>query len=297
MNIRARIFGGKTEEPDAILPAKKPKGVQADALHSIPVSRGETRRANTRGDDRHRLTGEQARVLYDGQHHQVELINVSGGGAMVTGPFEPKLWDRVDLAFGEGGAIECVVCWLKGSRIGLEFAQETRLECSPDEQAVLLREVIARSFPDAAFELNGEAPAERQVADENRGNRRHPLIWSAVVHHDYQSTPVRLRNISSTGALIDGNAYLRPGAEPLLDLGEAGTVFATVAWAVGDQAGLTFHTPFDLSLLARAKPDVAPTQWDAPTYLGSGASEDSAEHWGRMSLGELREELEGYMKR
>jgi len=32
-------------------------------------------------------------------------------------------------------------------------------------------------------------------------------------------------------------------------------------------------------------------------YLGSGASEDSAEHWGRMSLGELREELEGYMKR
>ena len=106
-----------------------------------------------------------------------------------------------------------------------------------------------------------------QTADEHRRERRHPLIWSGVVHHDYQSNPVRLRNISSTGALVECQTPLRVGAEPLLDLGEAGQVFATVTWAVGDQAGLKFQKPFELAHLAKTKPDLAPAHWDRPSYL------------------------------
>lgn len=296
MNIRAKIFGGKTEDPEAILPAKKPKGAQADALHSVSVSREEKRRANTRGEDRHRLTDEQARVSHNGETVPVQLINLSGGGAMVTGEFQPMLWDRVDLHLGEDGLIECVVRWLRDDRVGLEFAHETRIECSPGEQATLLREVINRSFPDLQFEASQALEPQHVVDDENRRERRHPLIWSGVVHHDYQTTPVRLRNISATGALVESEAPLRVGSEPLLDLGEAGTIFATVTWAVGDQVGLKFHKPFDLAHLARAKPDVA--RWDAPTYLGSNNQADaaSAEQWGMMSLGELRDELEGFLK-
>jgi len=110
---------------------------------------------------------------------------------------------------------------------------------------------------------------------------------------------VRLRNISTTGALIECEDALRVGAEPLLDLGEAGTIFATVTWAVGDQAGLKFQQNFDLAQLAKAKPQVASSKWKAPDYLKGDPAVDTpwAEEWGRMSLGELRDELEGFMKR
>jgi hypothetical protein len=218
---------------------------------------------------------------------------------MIAGDFQPRLWDRIDLHLGDHGMIECAVRWLKGDRVGLEFAHETRLDCSLAEQAELLRAVIARSFPDVEFEVQGEAEDSAPVDDEHRRERRHPLIWSGALHHDYQTTPVRLRNISSTGALIECGALLRIGSEPLLDLGDAGTVFATVAWMVGDQVGLRFREPFDLTRLAQSTPEVAPASWDRPEYLRTAPAADSpwAEEWGRLSLGELRDELEGFMKR
>ena len=302
MNIRAKIFGGKDEaETSPIVEAKKPRGARADMLNSIAVPREESRRGDTRGGDRHRLPQEQVRVTHEGQAHDVQLINLSGGGAMVEGDFAPKLWDRVDLHLGEDGVIECAVRWLRDDRVGLEFAHETRIECSADEQAALLRDTINRSFPELPIEASDDvAPPEAQPVqgDDGRRERRHPLIWSGVVHHDYQSTPVRLRNISSTGALVECEEALRVGAEPLLDLGDAGTVFATVTWTVGDQAGLKFQQPFDLTQLSRAKPQVAASKWNAPSYLNSEPAADTpwAEEWGRMSLGELRDELEGYMK-
>ena len=299
MNIRAKIFGGASAQEEPLLvAAKKPKGAKADALNSIPVAREESRRANTRADDRHRLPDEQVRIMHHGASIAVRLVNLSGGGAMVSGDFQPKLWDRLELHLGDDGVIECAVRWLKDDRIGLEFAHETRLDCSAGEQAALLRDVIARSFPDVEFEVFDGIVEEDPASEEHRRERRHPLIWSGVVHHDYQSNPVRLRNISSTGALVECQAPLRVGAEPLLDLGEAGQVFATVTWAVGDQAGLKFQKPYDLAQLAKARPDIAPARWDRPSYLQPGPAADSPwdKEWGRLSLGELREDLEGFMK-
>ena len=301
MNIRSKIFGAKdaASEPPLVVEAKTPRGAKTDTLQSVPVSREESRRSDTRGDDRHRLSGEQVQLTHDGRTYEVELINLSGGGAMVAGTFEPMLWDRVDLHLGDDGRIECAVRWLKGGRVGLEFAHETRLECSVDEQAVLLREVIIRSFPDLEFEARETAAETIEPETEHRRERRHPLIWSGTLHHDYQSTPVRLRNISSTGALVECAALLRAGSEPLLDLGGAGTVDTTVSWVVGDQVGLKFRQPFDMTQLARSRPDVAPRSWTQPDHLASARPADSpwAEEWGRMSLGELRDELEGFIKR
>lgn len=295
MNIRAKIFGGQKDE-DPLVQAKKPRGAKADALSSVTVAREEARRANNRDEDRHRLPDEQVRLVHDGKGCDVQLINLSGGGAMVEGGFEPKLWDRVELHLGENGTIECAVRWIKGGRVGLEFAHETRLDCTADEQGEVLRQVIAKSFPDVEFEPRvAVAAATAAHSDEHRGNRRHPLVWSGVIHHDYQSTPVRLRNISSTGAMIECHAPLRQGAELLFDLGDAGSVFATVAWLVGDSAGLRFKDPFDLTQLSRSRPEVAPA-WEAPTYLQPGAADETP--WDdRMSLGELRQSLEGFLKR
>lgn len=306
MNIRSRISRGRALDGSPVVQGKTPTGARADALNSISVAREATRTANTRLQDRHRLSEHQVKVTHKRRDHLAQLINLSGGGAMIAGDFDPMLWDRVKLHLGEDGVLECAVCWLKGDRIGLEFAHETRLECSADEHAKLLREVIAKSFPDVEFEAQvataTEAEAQAPV-DEHRGERRHPLIWSGTLHYDFASSPVRLRNISERGALIESERILPVGAEPLLDLGEAGSVFGTITWTVGDQAGMRFHTPFDMTMLAKGKPQLAPARWEQPKYLKAGpaaepeASSPWAEEWGRMSLSELREELEGFLKR
>jgi hypothetical protein len=301
MNIRARIFGGKTEE-SPVVQAKKPKGARPDTLNSVAVAREETRRADTRDGDRHRLPDEQVRVTHAGRDCEVQLVNLSGGGAMVAGDFEPILWDRVDLHLGDNGTIECAVRWIKGDRVGLEFSHETRLDCTAGEQADVLRAVIAKSFPN--FEFDESAAILPEAAppptDEHRDGKRHPLIWSGTVHHDFQSTPCRLRNISETGAMIESAAPLRVGAEPMLELGETIQLSSTVAWVAGDTAGLRFSVPFDLHQLASARPDVASGRWNAPSYLQPGiAAADSPwdEQWGHMSIGELRQSLEGFLKR
>jgi hypothetical protein len=301
MNIRSRISRGRSLDGSPVVQTKAPKGVKPESLDSVPVEREVRRTANTRLQDRHRLAEQQVKVTHKRDDHLVELINLSGGGAMVAGNFAPMLWDRVKLHLGEDGVLDCAVCWLKGDRIGLEFAHETRLDCSADKHAQLLREVISNSFPDVEFEAEAEAAKDGEEtappSDEHRGDRRHPLIWSGMLHYDFASTPVRLRNISERGALIESERVLPVGAEPLLDLGEAGSVFGTVTWTVGDQAGLSFHTPFDMTMLAKAKPQLAPARWEAPAYLKRGASSPWANEWGRMSLGELKDELDGFLKR
>jgi hypothetical protein len=300
MNIRAKIFGGGDAGGQAlVLPPKRPKGAKTDLLHTVAVERHEHRRANTRGGDRHRLAAGQVRVQYQGSLYEVELINLSGGGAMVTGPFQPMLWDRVDLHLAEDGVIECAVRWLKGDRIGLEFAHETQLDCSPDEQAKLLRTVIHENFKDLEFDAPGVDARPVVPVDEQRVANRHPLIWSGTFHYDFHSSPVRLRNISSSGALVELQVPLPVGAEPLLDLGGAGSVFATVTWVIGDQAGLKFHSPFDMASLAQARPQVTPAKWERPAYLKPGAATDSpsAPEWERLSPTELQDQLDGYMKR
>ena len=302
MNIRARIYGGADAAEEPILKAKQPKGAKADTLHSVSVARETRQRSDSRGEDRHRLSGERARVSHDGKDHEVELINLSGGGAMIAAGFEPMLWDAVEMHLGEHGTIECVVRWIRDGRIGLEFAHETRLDCSADEVATVLREVISRSFPDLV--LLEEEPEDDEIEieeDENRTASRHPLIWNAVLHHDYQSTKVRVRNISPTGAMIESAVPVRTGTQPLLEITESVSLSATVAWVVGDQVGLTFHTPFDMRALAQAKPTVAAAEWLKPDYLGGGADNDDENspwdpRWKRMTLVELQQELEGFLK-
>jgi len=296
MNIRAKILGGAGSSDKAVLQSKSPKGIRVDSLDSL-IEREESRISHNRLEDRHRLLDEKVLIKRGSATHDVDLINLSGGGAMVGGNVHLALWDKVELQLGENGTVECVVRWVRDDRFGLEFAHETRIDCGADEQAALLREVIRRSFPDLEFEADVQ-PQTQHSGPDGRSERRHPLVWSGVLHHDYESTTVRLRNISATGAMIDCPALLTLGSEPLLELGQDLSVSATVAWVVGDQAGLRFGSSFDLRDLARSRPNLTPAHWDPPSYLeSSGNASPWGEHWGRMSLGELRQELEGFLKR
>jgi hypothetical protein len=295
MNIRAKIYGAQPGREDTIHPSKKARRPKAESLDRL-ISREEARTNHTRSEDRHRLLNETVVLEHGDQSHEVQLINVSGGGAMVSGDVGLGLWDHVELHLGEHGLVECVVRWLRDDRFGLEFAHETRIDCGEDEQAAVLREVVRRSFPDVHFEAD-DRPGHSDP--DVRGDRRHPLVWLGVIHHDFESTPVRLRNVSTTGAMIECAAALAVGSEPLLEIGNDVTITTKVAWVLGDQAGLRFTSPFDLQDLARSKPEVAAPRWTPPAFLDTGSASDSpwSDHWDRMSVYELREELEGFLKR
>lgn len=306
MNIRSKFLHGGSAADEPVLLAKQPKGAKPDDLLSVATPRHARRASNHRGRDRHRLLDERVRITWDGSDREVELINLSGGGAMLEGAFEPMLWDRVDLHLGPHGTIECAVCWRRDSRIGLQFVEETRLDCPADEVAAVLRNVIANNFPEPIAELAQAQPEQepeqggqpRPQIDEIRAAPRHPLIWKGVLHHNYQNSDVRVRNISATGAMIESSARVRPGTEPLLQLGEIASISTTVEWVTGDQIGLRFHEPFDMNLLAQARPVLSESGWERPAYLQkSGGQDDWDRHWRQLDLDELRTELEGFLKR
>jgi len=295
--FRSTVLSGKPGGHETPLVAEKRAREDAAAgLGSIRVPRSETRTTDQRGADRHRLPAEQATVRHGDMLYSVELINLSGGGAMVRGSLAPNLWDRVDLVLGEFGEIESAVRWIRGDRIGLEFAHETRLDCPAETRDALLRDVICRTYPDATFDepmAAAEAPLEAKPYEHaKRRDIRHPLIWSALIHFDHETSIARLRNISERGALVETSASFAEGSELMLDFGDAGSVFATVGWTRGDQVGLSFRAPFDIADLAQAKPEIAPQRWARPDYLRDESdSSPWAAQWGRLTIEEVQQTL------
>ena len=309
-NFRKAILTGTGLKGDPVVQQKNKRGAAEDDLSSVSVSRDEPRSQNHREDDRHRLERETISVRFDGQTHQAELINLSGGGAMIRADFKPRLWERVDLIFAEDSEIECAVRWLRDDRVGLEFAHETRIDCDAKERDKLLLEVVRRSFGDVKIttahreEMPGkDASAQRDdddsVANSRREDRRHPLIWMGQVFYNHDCEKVRLRNISENGALIEAPISYPLDAEIYLDLDAAGRHFATVSWTFGDKVGLKFKNKFDLRVLGKAKPVVTPSMLIRPGPASITADQDNpwAEGWNRQSIDELRDDLEGFLKR
>ena len=147
-SFRKAILTGTGLKADPVVQQKSKRGIAEDDLSAIEVPRGESRKGDHRDNDRHRLDQETVTVRFDGEQYQADLINLSGGGAMIRAGFTPRLWERVDLLFEEGSEIECAVRWLRDDRVGLEFAHETRIDCAPELRDKLLLDVLRRSFGD-----------------------------------------------------------------------------------------------------------------------------------------------------
>jgi hypothetical protein len=50
-----------------------------------------------------------------------------------------------------------------------------------------------------------------------------------------------------------------------------------------------------MDLLADSRPSVAAVEWTPPDYLQEGSGQE--DRWGRLTVAELRRELEGFLKR
>jgi hypothetical protein len=166
--------------PNASVRAEPSRAAEEQSFADLSIARQEVRVANHRESDRYRLDDEAVEVLHEGRCQSVALVNVSGGGAMIEGAKDLCLWDRVELRLGgaEGSHVEAAVRWIRGTRHGLEFAHETRIDATEDELADMLRAVIARSFPDILLEApqqeleEPEAPLAAKAGSE--GHRTQP---------------------------------------------------------------------------------------------------------------------------
>ena len=126
MNIRAKVYGGIDPAEEPLIQPKKPQGAKADTLHSVTVRREMRRASEGRAEDRHRLTGERARITHEGTDIEVELINLSGGGAMIEAseraardakgvaycrPVEHQSLARPEVSLGDAGrTVSCRSC-------------------------------------------------------------------------------------------------------------------------------------------------------------------------------------------
>ena len=129
-----------------------------------------------------------------------------------------------------------------------ELSLIRRLGCSQVQGFIFARPMAA----DEALKLATESRPSAELVGFSRPPR-HRLIRNGTLVYDGRTLPVRLRNISAGGAMIESDRPLAPGTPVELDLDEAGTLAAEVRWNQQGQVGLHFAEAFALGKLARTR--------------------------------------------
>jgi hypothetical protein len=279
--IRSTILSGDARPATPIARKAKPaRGETPSGLAKIAIRRQEARVTDQRGEDRLMNVIEQTAIVFRRRKHDVRVVNVSSRGAMIEAPVEPRIGEKLDILFTDQNRTKCVVRWVRGPRIGLEFLNET-----------IFWENGGGDGPVFHVEEAVEAPqtgprdiVEREVRQALL--RRGTLYWSGI------SIPVRLRNISAGGARVDSERELVAGSEVELDLGEAGFQVAEVRWSKDGQVGLRFADEFDLDSLTAAPAAAAGPAPEVlkPAYLETELRADSpwAARFERLSMTDLK---------
>jgi len=117
-------------------------------------------------------------------------------------------------------------------------------------------------------------------SDCRRSSRRHRALLSATLVTTTGDQPVRLRDLSSTGALIEGEILPAAGTDVVVRRGGF-EAFATVAWSKGKRAGIEFDEPLsEEEVWAQVNPRLAappPVAMDAYRRPGFRSEKISAE--------------------
>lgn len=292
--VRSAILSGDGVRPATPIAAKKKKIDPASrgSLTAIAVKREESRLTNQRREERHRDIFEDATIHFRRRKIQVQVINASAGGVMIEADIEPRIGETLQIQFAGCNRTACIVRWVRGNRIGLEFSHGTTIIGAAGIQDFIIRKLRAET---------DEAAPQEPGAKTTR-TPRHSLIWIGTVHCEHQSMPVRLRNISTDGAMLETDHPFGVGAEILLDLEEAGTAFAKVRWAKGGQIGVMFDQKFNLRNLMQCSAAATAINSNSgkntvymvkPRYLESDGSADSpwSAMWEKLTLSELKSTL------
>ena len=94
---------------------------------------------------------------------------------------------------------------------------------------------------------------EQEGPVQNRQQRRANVLMAAVIELSGQALPVKLRNMSSDGALVEGDALPIEGAEVMFKRKEL-SLSARVVWTKSGRAGLSFHEALSPEAVLRHVP-------------------------------------------
>jgi diguanylate cyclase (GGDEF)-like protein len=136
--------------------------------------------------------------------------------------------------------------------------------------------IFGRPAPaDEAFQLASDA--RKAVAEGHQFSRapRHGLIRKASLELDGASLDVRLRNISSGGALVESARGFAPGTEVILSLPGCGSMEAEVRWSNAGRVGIRFKEQFDLRRLSTTSGKSSKVSMLKPEYLSTETQPDS----------------------
>ena len=145
----------------------------------------------------------------------------------------------------------------------------------------LIRELGCSQIQGYIFGKPAESSAARELANTTRVEAegyqcvrepRQRLMRRAIASIDGKSREVRLRNISSTGALVECDLALSPGTRIAMDIVGAGPVEGIVRWAQSGRFGVQFNAPFELQLLAPKKQKLNEVHMLQPWYVGQKAA-------------------------
>ena len=123
----------------------------------------------------------------------------------------------------------------------------------------LIRELGVSMVQGYIFGRPGDAASARKIAGsvtvEAEGYQcirepRHRLMRRAVTYINDEMLEVKLRDISSMGALVVCPVAIAPGTGLTIDIVGIGPVQGVVRWAQAGKFGLHFHDTFDLTRLA-----------------------------------------------
>lgn len=250
-NLKAEEQGG----PARLIASKRGKSradVGLGSLTAIPVQREQSRSFNQRSEDRQADLVDSATVHFRRRRFDVRVINVSSAGVMIETEVEPNIGEGMEIQFAECNRTKGVVRWVRGGRIGLEFVDQTIILASLKVKQQIFGET-GQSCDTGSGDADGDSGSQQRPMYARA--RRHGLTWTGTLYWSYEAFSVRLRNVSSDGAMLEGDCDLPAGAKVRLNLAQTGTVSGEVRWCQGGQVGVQFDEKFDLKTLAHSKPD------------------------------------------
>ena len=90
-------------------------------------------------------------------------------------------------------------------------------------------------------------------AAQNRKSDRSPVLLSARIERDGEAQPVRLRNLSAEGALVQADALPAQGSDIIFERNDL-RVKARIVWAESGFAGIAFDRRLGREQLLRHVP-------------------------------------------
>lgn len=249
------------------------------SLANVTIRREETRRCDQRRETRLVKVVDQANIRYRGRRYEVPLLNLSSRGAMIECELSPRIGARVDIRFADCNDTACSVRWLRDGRIGLEFDKETLMIGANDVRR-----------PIVSGRREGEQPT---ITVRPQRSPRQASLLRANLHWPGGSMPVRLRNISADGAMLQAAQDLDEDSEIVLEIPNAAAIPGRVRWCRSKQLGVHFNHVFDLETLLHpnhAEPDQpGQPEYLKPDYLRTEMDPASpwAARWSRLSSNDL----------